>query len=107
MFFVTCIFAVFLEDQSDPANKSFFSEIISSISDVKFSHDGNYFFARDYLTIKVRMHCWLTPSDVALFHKRSPDVMKINFATWLLYVRRFGTYGWKPDPQKRLRCTIT
>lgn len=46
-------FAVFLEDQSDAANKSFFSEIISSISDVKFSHDGNYFLARDYLTIKV------------------------------------------------------
>jgi len=44
---------VFFEDQADPANKSFFSEIISSVSDVKFSHDGMYFFARDYLTIKV------------------------------------------------------
>ena len=45
---------VFFEDQAaDPANRSFFSEIISSISDVKFSHDGQYFFARDYLTIKV------------------------------------------------------
>eukprot|EP00039_Didymoeca_costata_P018856 m.335273 g.335273 ORF g.335273 m.335273 type:complete len:442 (-) comp17557_c0_seq1:109-1434(-) len=44
---------VFFEDQSDPAKKSFFSEIISSVSDVKFSHDGNFFFARDYLTVKI------------------------------------------------------
>ena len=31
--------AVF-EEEEDPANKSFFSEIISSISDVRFSNDG-------------------------------------------------------------------
>lgn len=43
----------FFQDQSDPAQRSFFSEIISSVSDVKFSHDGTFFFARDYLTIKV------------------------------------------------------
>jgi hypothetical protein len=38
----------------DEANKSFFSEIISSVSDVKFSHDGRYIMSRDYLTVKVR-----------------------------------------------------
>eukprot|EP00049_Salpingoeca_infusionum_P017904 m.354878 g.354878 ORF g.354878 m.354878 type:complete len:489 (-) comp17129_c0_seq1:479-1945(-) len=37
----------------DAANRSFFSEIISSVSDVKFSHDGQYFLSRDYLTIKI------------------------------------------------------
>ena len=42
------------EEPVDPATKSFFSEIISSISDVKFSHDGRYFLTRDYLTVKVR-----------------------------------------------------
>lgn len=41
------------EEEEDPANKSFFSEIISSISDVKFSHDGRYIMSRDYLTLKV------------------------------------------------------
>jgi len=35
------------------SNKSFFSEIISSISDVKFSQDGRYICSRDYLTLKV------------------------------------------------------
>ncbi|KAA8564672.1 hypothetical protein EYC84_011578 [Monilinia fructicola] len=31
----------------------FFSEIISSISDVRFSHDGRYILSRDYLTVKI------------------------------------------------------
>lgn len=37
----------------DPTNRSFFSEIISSISDVKFSRDGRYILSRDYLTLKL------------------------------------------------------
>ncbi|KAI8983040.1 protein phosphatase PP2A regulatory subunit B [Pilobolus umbonatus] len=41
------------EEPDDPSNKSFFSEIISSISDVKFSRDGRYILSRDYLTLKV------------------------------------------------------
>eukprot|EP00052_Salpingoeca_macrocollata_P028245 m.271779 g.271779 ORF g.271779 m.271779 type:complete len:450 (+) comp22839_c1_seq7:128-1477(+) len=45
--------AKLFEEPVDAASKSFFSEIISSISEVKFSHDGRYFFSRDYLTLKV------------------------------------------------------
>lgn len=41
------------EEPEDPASKSFFSEIISSISDVRFSRDGRYILARDYLTLKI------------------------------------------------------
>ncbi|KAI8812096.1 protein phosphatase 2A regulatory subunit PR55 [Cladochytrium replicatum] len=41
------------EEEEDPQNKSFFSEIISSISDLKFSRDGRYILSRDYLTLKV------------------------------------------------------
>lgn len=41
------------EEDEDPASKSFFSEIISSISDVKFSRDGRYILSRDYLTLKI------------------------------------------------------
>ena len=38
----------------EPAEKkSFFSEIIASISDIKFSRDGRYLLARDYLTLKL------------------------------------------------------
>jgi serine/threonine-protein phosphatase 2A regulatory subunit B len=37
----------------DPTNRSFFSEIIASISDVKFSHSGRYMLSRDYLNVKV------------------------------------------------------
>eukprot|EP01101_Sappina_pedata_P000382 TRINITY_DN1040_c0_g1_i2.p1 TRINITY_DN1040_c0_g1~~TRINITY_DN1040_c0_g1_i2.p1 ORF type:complete len:455 (+),score=189.31 TRINITY_DN1040_c0_g1_i2:45-1409(+) len=41
------------EEEEDPGSKSFFSEIISSISDIKFSRDGRYILSRDYLTLKV------------------------------------------------------
>jgi len=49
------------EEVEDPANKSFFSEIISSISDIKFSRDGRYILSRDYLTLKL----W----DINMEHK--------------------------------------
>jgi hypothetical protein len=35
------------------ANKSFFSEIIASISDITFSKDGRYILSRDYMTLKL------------------------------------------------------
>jgi len=34
-------------------NKSFFSEVTSSISDLKFSKDGRYVLARDYMHLKI------------------------------------------------------
>ena len=51
-FFCNFLASVF-EEPEDPTNRSFFSEIISSISDVKFSHNGRYMVTRDYLSIKV------------------------------------------------------
>jgi serine/threonine-protein phosphatase 2A regulatory subunit B len=44
---------VVYEEEEDPSNKSFFSEIISSVSDVKFSKDGRYILSRDYLTLRI------------------------------------------------------
>lgn len=41
------------EEQDDPTTRSFFSEIISSISDVKISNSGRYMMSRDYMTVKV------------------------------------------------------
>eukprot|EP00457_Paulinella_chromatophora_P006208 gb/GEZN01006226.1/.p1 GENE.gb/GEZN01006226.1/~~gb/GEZN01006226.1/.p1 ORF type:complete len:423 (+),score=59.64 gb/GEZN01006226.1/:66-1334(+) len=41
------------EMEEDPASKSFFSEIISSISDARFTKNGRYIISRDYLTLKV------------------------------------------------------
>lgn len=55
-FFPHCNFAgsiVVFEEPEDPSSRSFFSEIISSISDVKFSHSGRYMMTRDYLSVKV------------------------------------------------------
>lgn len=41
------------EQEEDPSSRSFFSEIISSISDVRFSYNGRYILSRDYLTVKI------------------------------------------------------
>lgn len=41
------------EEQESQANKSFFSEIIASISDITFSRDGRYILSRDYMTLKL------------------------------------------------------
>ncbi|CAF4506243.1 unnamed protein product, partial [Rotaria sp. Silwood2] len=41
------------EEAEDPTSRSFFSEIISSISDIKFSHSGRYMLTRDFLNLKV------------------------------------------------------
>ena len=38
---------------TEETEKSFFSEIIASISDAKFSNDGRYIISRDYLTLKI------------------------------------------------------
>jgi WD40 repeat protein len=46
-------YCVEFEQEEDPSARSFFSEIISSISDVRFSHDGRYILSRDYLTVKI------------------------------------------------------
>ncbi|KAK6352221.1 protein phosphatase 2A regulatory subunit cdc55 [Orbilia blumenaviensis] len=45
--------AKLFEQEEDPSSRSFFSEIISSISDVRFSSDGRYILSRDYLTVKI------------------------------------------------------
>ncbi|NXF13243.1 2ABD phosphatase, partial [Smithornis capensis] len=48
-----CLLSAVFEEPEDPSSRSFFSEIISSISDVKFSHNGRYMMTRDYLSVKV------------------------------------------------------
>jgi len=41
------------EMEEDVSSKTFFSEIIASISDAKFSRDGNFILSRDYMTLKI------------------------------------------------------
>jgi len=49
----TMFFVAVFEQVEDPKSKTFFSEIIASISDCKFTAEGNHIVARDYLTVKV------------------------------------------------------
>ncbi|KAF5189195.1 Serine/threonine-protein phosphatase 2A regulatory subunit B [Thalictrum thalictroides] len=41
------------EEQEAPGSKSFFTEIIASISDIKFGRDGRHILSRDYMTLKL------------------------------------------------------
>ncbi|XP_047942252.1 serine/threonine protein phosphatase 2A 55 kDa regulatory subunit B beta isoform isoform X6 [Salvia hispanica] len=41
------------EEQEAPGSRSFFTEIIASISDVKFARDGRYLLSRDYMSLKL------------------------------------------------------
>ncbi|CAI0392122.1 unnamed protein product [Linum tenue] len=45
--------AKLFEEQEAPGSRSFFTEIIASISDIKFAKDGRYLLSRDYMTLKV------------------------------------------------------
>ncbi|XP_074643396.1 serine/threonine-protein phosphatase 2A 55 kDa regulatory subunit B beta isoform-like isoform X2 [Tubulanus polymorphus] len=62
--------AKLFEEPEDPMNRSFFSEIISSISDVKFSHNGRYLITRDYLSVKVwDLHMDTKPIETYQVHE--------------------------------------
>ncbi|XP_010540074.1 PREDICTED: serine/threonine protein phosphatase 2A 55 kDa regulatory subunit B beta isoform isoform X2 [Tarenaya hassleriana] len=45
--------AKLFEEPEAPGSRSFFTEIIASISDIKFSKDGRYVLSRDYMTLKL------------------------------------------------------
>lgn len=45
--------AKLFEEQEAPGTRSFFTEIIASISDIKFGKDGRYILGRDYMTLKL------------------------------------------------------
>ncbi|KAK9069722.1 hypothetical protein SSX86_010116 [Deinandra increscens subsp. villosa] len=40
-------------EQEAPGSRSFFTEIIASVSDIKFGRDGRYILSRDYMTLKL------------------------------------------------------
>ncbi|KAJ7958341.1 Serine/threonine-protein phosphatase 2A 55 kDa regulatory subunit B [Quillaja saponaria] len=43
------------EEQEAPGSRSFFTEMIASISDIKFAKDGRHILGRDYMTLKLEM----------------------------------------------------
>lgn len=58
------------EEEEDAASKSYFSEIIASVSDIEFTGDGRYIVARDYLSVKVwDLHMERAPVRVIPVHE--------------------------------------
>ena len=70
------------EEPEDPTNRSFFSEIISSISDVRFSNSGRYMISRDYLSVKV----WdlnMDSKPIETYTVRKTTLFNLNFRLFL------------------------
>jgi len=62
--------AKIFEEPEDSMSRSFFSEIISSISGVRFSNNGRFMVSRDYLSIKVwDLHMDKRPVETYQIHE--------------------------------------
>ncbi|XAR50203.1 hypothetical protein NMG60_11004465 [Bertholletia excelsa] len=59
-----------LQDRGFCGSKSFFTEIISSMSDIKFSNDGRHILSRDYMNLKLwDMHMENNPVAIYKVHE--------------------------------------
>ncbi|KAG5572815.1 hypothetical protein H5410_062581 [Solanum commersonii] len=78
------------EEQEAPGSRSFFTEIIASISDIKFAKDGRYILSRDYMTLKL---CDLYEND-SIFDKfeccLSGDGLRVATGSYSNLFRVFG-----------------
>ncbi|PON72217.1 Protein phosphatase 2A regulatory subunit PR [Parasponia andersonii] len=62
--------AIILKDGDSRGSKSFFTEIIASISDMKFSKDGRYILSRDYMNLKLwDMRMDSSPVSICKIHE--------------------------------------
>ncbi|KAJ4712369.1 Serine/threonine-protein phosphatase 2A 55 kDa regulatory subunit B [Melia azedarach] len=59
-----------LQDAESHGSKSFFTELITSISDIKFANDGRHLLSRDYMNLKLwDMHMDSTPVATFKIHE--------------------------------------
>ncbi|KAL8139282.1 hypothetical protein V2J09_005303 [Rumex salicifolius] len=102
------------EEQEAPGSRSFFTEIIASISDIKFSRNGRYILSRDYMTLKLwdinmdsgpvaafQVHEYLRPKLCDLYENDSifdkfecclsGDGMRVATGSYSNLFRVFGT----------------
>ena len=59
------------EVKTDPSSRSFFSEILASVSDADFTSDGRYLVARDFMNVNV----W----DIAMERVRFVEASGVMF----------------------------
>lgn len=92
--------AKLFEVEEDPSQKSFFSEIISSISDAQFiGHEGRYILSRDYLTLKVwDVHMENRPVAVIPIH----EYLKVHLCDLYENVRREKRHSRDGQPAQSL-----
>ena len=69
------------EEPDAGGSKSFFTEIIASVSDIKFAKEGRYLLSRDYMTLKV--HTFVFSIGIRLWLALKAKVPWTN--TWLCF----------------------
>ena len=109
------------EEPEDPTNRSFFSEIISSISDVKFSNSGRYMISRlgSFQSSYSKCQSFINSSPRKIIqniilllrrfsvHEDSHKPSDITFIAGTISPSRSGTCTWRPSPLRRTQCTST
>eukprot|EP00262_Sarcandra_glabra_P008661 TRINITY_DN2228_c0_g1_i1.p1 TRINITY_DN2228_c0_g1~~TRINITY_DN2228_c0_g1_i1.p1 ORF type:complete len:506 (+),score=85.21 TRINITY_DN2228_c0_g1_i1:215-1732(+) len=108
--------AKLFEEQEAPGSRSFFTEIIASISDIKFGKDGRYILSRDYMTLKLwdlnmeagpvatfQVHEYLRPKLCDLYENDSifdkfecclsGDGLRVATGSYSNFFRVFGCVG--------------
>lgn len=104
------------EEHETPGSRSFFTEIIASISDIKFSKDGRHILSRDYMTLKLwdinmntgpvasfQVHEYLRPKLCDLYENDSifdkfecclsGDGARVATGSYSNLFRIFGSFG--------------
>ncbi|KAJ1691114.1 hypothetical protein LUZ63_015269 [Rhynchospora breviuscula] len=103
------------EEHEAPGTRSFFTEIIASISDIKFARDGRHILSRDYMTLKLwdinmdsgpvatfQVHEYLRPKLCDLYENDSifdkfecclsGDGLRVGTGSYSNLFRVFGSY---------------
>lgn len=80
---LTHVNACRFEVQEAPGSRSFFTEIIASISDIKFAKDGRYMLSRDYMTLKVCISSSAT-CDFPELHFRLHNILCLRKVSQLI-----------------------
>ncbi|KAM7537608.1 hypothetical protein Aperf_G00000071738 [Anoplocephala perfoliata] len=88
--------ALTFQETDAPENRGFFSEIVNSITDLKFSNSSRYVLSRDYLTLKVwDMNMATGPVEVYQVH----DYLRSKFVALYENDCIFDKFecAWSPD----------
>jgi len=86
---------VFGHTQQSEHERTFFSEVIASMSDVKFSRNGRYVMARDYMTLKIwDVHMASAPLRTIKVHEQLRSKLCDLYESDCIFDKFECSWGW-------------